>query len=338
MLDPTRPLRPDDDLDLKKLESLLGAPVQVEQFPRGHSNLTYLVKVGEKELVLRRPPPGAKAIKAGHDMEREYRLLSKLHPLYPKAPRPVLFSDGFYLMERVRGVILRAKPPEGYDLSAPVMKRISESVVDDLVALHAVDAAKLEIGHPEGYVQRQVAGWSERWAKARTEDVPDMERAARWLAENVPPSRDASVIHNDYKYDNIVLDPEDLSRVRAVLDWEMATTGDPLSDLGTALAYWVEPGDPREVLALGLGLTALPGNLTREAVVARYAAKSGRDVSAVPFHYVAALFKVAVIAQQLHFRWKQGFTKDERFAGLNAAVRALAGQAVRSIERGRIGP
>lgn len=338
MLDPTRPLRPDDDLDLKRLESLLGSPVHVEQLPRGHSNLTYLVKVGDKELVLRRPPPGAKAIKAGHDMEREFRLLSKLHPLYPKAPRPVVFSDGYFLMERVRGVILRAKPPEGYDLSPPIMKRISESVIDDLVALHAVDAAKLEIGRPEGYVARQVAGWSERYAKARTEDVADMERAARWLAENVPPPGDASVIHNDYKYDNVVLDPDDLTKVRAVLDWEMATTGDPLSDLGTTLAYWVEPGDPEEVLALGLGLTALPGNLTREEIVARYAAKSGRDVAAVPFHYAAALFKVAVIAQQLHFRWKQGFTKDERFAGLNRAVRALAGQAVRSIERRRIGP
>lgn len=335
-LDPTRPLRAEDDLDLKRLEELLGSPVTVEQFPRGHSNLTYLVKTKEKELVLRRAPPGAKAIKAGHDMEREYRLLSRLHPVYPRAPKPLLFADGLYLMERVRGVILRAKPPEGFDLSPPVMKRISESFIDNLVELHAVDPAVLEMGHPEGYVARQVSGWTERYAKARTDEIVEMDSVARWLAEHTPAESGATIVHNDYKYDNIVLDPSDLARITAVLDWEMATVGDPLSDLGMALAYWFEAGDPDEIKALGLGLTALPGNLSREELVLRYAERSGRSVAGILFHYVLALFKVAVIAQQLHFRWKQGFTKDERFAALGQAVRVLARLAARSVERGHV--
>jgi aminoglycoside phosphotransferase (APT) family kinase protein len=336
-LDPTKPVRAGDELDTKRLEELLGAPVTVEQFPRGHSNLTYLVKAGDRELVLRRPPPGAKAIKAGHDMEREYKLLSRLHPVYPRAPRPVLFADGFYLMERVRGLILRAKPPEGFDLTPPLMRRISESFVDNLAELHGVDASVLEMGRPEGYVARQVSGWTGRYEKARTDALPDMERVASWLAANLPAESGASVIHNDYKYDNVVLDPADPSRIVAVLDWEMATVGDPLSDLGMSLAYWFEKDDPPEITRLGLGLTSLPGNLTREEVAARYQEKTGAK-GPIVFFYVLGLYKVAVIAQQLHFRWKQGFTKDERFAALGEAVRVLAGLAARAIERGHMRP
>jgi aminoglycoside phosphotransferase (APT) family kinase protein len=335
-LDPTIPVPPGEGILLHRLEEVLGSPVTVERFPSGHSNLTYLVKTKDKELVLRRPPPGAKAIKAGHDMEREYRLLVKLHPLYPRAPRPVHFEDGWYLMERVRGVILRSKPPEGFDLSAPAMKRISEAFLDNLVELHAVPVAKLEIGHPEGYVARQVAGWAERAKKSEVEPIPDMERAALWLAERIPAESGVSLVHNDYKYDNVVLDPQDLSRILAVLDWEMATVGDPLSDLGMTLAYWFEPGDPDEVRSLGIGLTALPGNLSREELVRRYSERSGRDASSIVFYYVLALFKVAVIAQQLHFRWKQGYTKDPRFAALLAATRVLARAAVSALERGSI--
>ncbi len=336
-LDPTRPVRPGDELDTRRLEELLGAPVTVEQFPRGHSNLTYLVKAGERELVLRRPPPGAKAIKAGHDMEREYKLLSRLHPVYPRAPRPVLFADGFYLMERVRGLILRARPPDGFDLAPALMRRISESFIDNLAELHRVDASVLEMGHPDGYVARQVSGWTGRYEKARTDALPDMETAAAWLASNVPAESGASVIHNDYKYDNVVLDPADPARIVAVLDWEMATTGDPLSDLGMSLAYWFEKDDPPEIARLGLGLTALPGNLSREELAARYFDRT-HAAGPVLYHYVLGLYKVAVIAQQLHFRWKQGFTKDERFAALGDAVRVLASLAARAIGRGHMRP
>ncbi|MCI0571372.1 MAG: phosphotransferase family protein [Myxococcaceae bacterium] len=354
--DRTRAVREGEELDVAWLERFLtenvpGAmgPLTVEQFPGGHSNLTYLLRMGERELVLRRPPFGAKAIKAGHDMEREYRILSRLLPVYPRVPRPLAFcAEGasplgapFYVMERVQGIILRNRLPRGLVLGEADFRRLSEAFVDNLVALHAVDwrAAGLgELGRPEGYVARQVAGWTERYEKARTDDIPEMEDVARWLAAHLPPEAAPTVIHNDYKYDNLVLDPGDVSRIRAVLDWEMATIGDPLSDLGMALAYWLEPGDPEEAVALNIGLTTQPGNLLRLQLVERYAERSGRDVRDIGFHYVLALFKVAVIAQQIYFRYKQGLTKDERFGLLLFAVGVLSRLAVRAIETGDVRP
>jgi aminoglycoside phosphotransferase (APT) family kinase protein len=355
-LDRTRAVRPGEELDVAWLERFLAervpgltGPLGVEQFPGGHSNLTYLLRMGERELVLRRPPFGAKAIKAGHDMGREYRILSRLLPVYPKVPRPLLFCEEgesplgvpFYVMERVRGVILRAKPPKGLALTPELMRRVSESFVDNLVELHAVDwraAGLSDLGKPEGYLGRQVAGWTERYQKAKTDDIPEMEQVATWLAGHIPPEAAPTIIHNDYKYDNLVLDPEDPSRIRAVLDWEMATLGDPLSDLGMALAYWVEAGDPEDVRALPLGLTMLPGNLTREELVARYAEKSGREVRDITFHFALSLFKVAVIAQQIYSRFKQGLTQDERFALMIFAVQVLGRGAARAIETGSIRP
>ena len=356
LVDRARAVRPGEELDAAWLEKYLAekvpgltGPLEVEQFPGGHSNLTYLLRMGERELVLRRPPFGAKAIKAGHDMGREYRILSALLPVYPKVPRPLVYcGEGespmgapFYVMERVRGVILRAKPPKGLELTPERMRRLSESFVDNLVELHAVDwrAAGLgEIGKPEGYVGRQVAGWTERYGKARTDEIPEMEQVAEWLAGNLPAETAPTLIHNDYKYDNLVLDPEELPRIRGVLDWEMATIGDPLSDLGMALAYWVEAEDPEELKALPLGLTMLPGNLTREELVARYAEKSGRDTRGILFHYVLSLFKVAVIAQQIYARYKAGLTKDERFAMMIFGVQMLSRAAVRALESGSIRP
>jgi aminoglycoside phosphotransferase (APT) family kinase protein len=355
-MDRTRAVRPGEELDAAWLEKYLAekvpgltGPLGVEQFPGGHSNLTYLLRMGEKELVLRRPPFGAKAIKAGHDMGREYRILSKLEPVYPKVPRPLVFcGEGespmgvpFYVMERARGVIIRAKPPKGIELTPDFMRRLSENFVDNLVELHAVDwhAAGLgEIGKPEGYLGRQVAGWTERYGKARTDDIPEMEQVATWLAGHLPAELAPTLIHNDYKYDNLVLDPDHLPSIRAVLDWEMATIGDPLSDLGMALAYWGQADDPEERVALPFGLTMLPGNLTREQLVARYAEKSGRDVSGIAFHYVLSLFKVSVIAQQIYYRFKQGLTKDERFAAMLFGVQILSKTAARAIETGSIRP
>ncbi len=353
-LDQSRPVRKGDELDLEKLAPYLRAhlpgadgPLSVEQFPRGHSNLTYLLKLGEREVVLRRPPPGAKEIKAGHDMGREYRMLSRLLPVYPRVPRPLLFCDEaasplgvpFYVMERVRGVILRTKPPEGIPLTPEVMRQVSEGAVDNLVALHAVDYAAAglgDLGKPQGYVARQVSGWTERYKKAKTDDLPQMDQVMGWLAEHLPPEGGAAVIHNDYKYDNLVLDPASLGTVRAVLDWELATLGDPLADLGSTLAYWIDTDDPEELVVIGLGLTTLPGNLNREGVLQRYAQGSGRDVSSILFHFVNSTFKVAVIAQQLYYRYKQGFTQDERFGMMLLGVQLLAKQAARAIELQRI--
>ncbi|HYJ80823.1 MAG TPA: phosphotransferase family protein [Longimicrobiaceae bacterium] len=344
-------VRAGEELDVGALESYLRAhlpgvegPVEVRQYPRGFSNLTYLVRAGGRELVLRRPPFGAD-VRGGHDVEREHRVLAGLHPVWPKAPRPVLscadasvIGAPFYLMERVEGVILRDRPPAGVALDPPAMRGVCLALVDTLAELHAVDwrGAGLEgLGRPEGYVERQVSGWTARWEKARTDDVPEMDAAAAWLAANRPRESGTALIHGDYKYDNLVLDPAHLSRVRAVLDWEMATIGDPLMDLGTSLGYWAEAGDPPEMKMFGL--THLPGNLTRREVAERYAERTGRDVSGIAFHYVYGLFKVGVIAQQIYARFKAGKTRDPRFGGLIHVVRAAGRMAETAAERGRVG-
>lgn len=352
-LDEARAVREGERLDEAALGDWLRAnvpglsgPLEVRQFPGGHSNLTYLVRVGERELVLRRPPFGSK-VKTAHDMGREHRILSRLHDAWPLAPAALAACDDlsvlgapFYVMERVQGVILRSqKAPEGLELSEAVMRRLSERLVDHLADLHAVDvdAAGLgDLGRPEGYVERQVRGWRERWEKAKTDEMPDVDRAAAWLADHQPPERGAALIHNDFKYDNLVLDPEDLTRVKAVLDWEMATVGDPLMDLGTTLGYWVDPDDPEPMRLLPVGPTVLPGNLDRAGLVRRYAERSGRDVSDALFYYVFGLFKIAVIAQQIYYRYEKGLTRDERFATLIFGVALLGQQAVRAIDLGRL--
>lgn len=354
----TRPPRPGEEIDAGPLREWLAEhvpdlacsePPVIEQFPGGHSNLTYLVRCADRELVLRRPPFGSK-VKSAHDMGREYRILSRLWTVYPKAPRAFASCDDlavigapFYVMERVRGAILRhQKLPSGVELPPPAMRRLSEAAVDGLAELHAVDFAAAglgDLGRPQGYVERQVSGWHERWKGSRTDDVPDVDRSFAWLADRLssqgPPESGAALIHNDYKYDNLVL-ASDLSRIVAVLDWEMATVGDPLMDLGTSLGYWVDPDDDPAMRALPAGPTTVAGNLTRAEVAERYAATSGRDVSQILFHYVYGLLKISVIAQQIYYRYKQGLTHDERFAAMIDAVRLFGRQAARAIERGRI--
>lgn len=337
--DEPRPPRAEEQLDLVKLAPYLrgvldapGAEVTVLQFPGGHSNLTYLVRVGERELVLRRPPFGSK-VKTAHDMGREVHMLEKLAPVYPRAPRPVHFCEDegvlgakFYLMERVRGVILR----RGATVAPAIVRRLSESLVDALVELHALDWQAIGLGgfgHPEGYVQRQVSGWSKRYVDSQTDDVPEMTAVAAWLAANQPASPPATVIHNDFKFDNLVLDAGDPTRIAGVLDWEMATVGDPLMDLGTALCYWVEAGDPPEAQAFAFGPTTAPGSLTRREVAERYGERSGRDLSRLAFYHCFGLFKTAVVAQQIYYRWKTGLTHDERFAAFLGGVKVMARQA-----------
>ncbi len=349
-IDPSAPVRAGETLPVEVLETYLRAhlpgtrgPLVVEQFPRGFSNLTYLLRLGERELVLRRPPFGAN-IKSAHDMAREYQILRALVDVYPKAPRPLLYSDDpavlgvpFYVMARVPGVILRNQPPPGVALNPGLMRALSTALVDTLVELHGVDHTAAGLGHlgrPEGYVTRQVSGWIGRYQNARTDDLPDMEAVAAWMVSQQPPSRGAALIHNDFKYDNLVLDPLDLTQVLAVLDWEMATIGDPLMDLGTTLAYWIQANDAPELQTLGL--TSYPGNLTRREVVARYAARSGRDVGDILFYYVFGLFKVGVIGQQIYYRYRQGFTRDPRFAPLIQLITACGRQAVQAIRQGDI--
>ncbi|MGB8509486.1 MAG: phosphotransferase family protein, partial [Pyrinomonadaceae bacterium] len=263
-----------------------------------------------------------------------------------KVPRAILYCEDetvlgapFYLMERVRGIILRSHTPAGLELPPPLMRRLSESFVESLVEIHNVDylAAGLgELGRPGNYVARQIEGWTKRYYAARTDDVPEIENLARRLAEHARVDAGRALIHNDFKYDNVVFAPDDLSRVVAVLDWEMATIGDPLMDFGTSLAYWIDADDPEEWRSAGFGLTALAGSLKRREVVELYARLSGRDLSDVVFYYAFGLLKIAVIVQQIYFRYRQGFTTDERFAQLGLMVRACGDMATRAVERNRI--
>jgi aminoglycoside phosphotransferase (APT) family kinase protein len=321
-------------------------PITILQFPNGHSNLTYLLRIGDREVVLRRPPFGV-TVKSAHDMKREFDILSALEDVYPRAPKPIVFCDDesligakFYLMERVRGVILRSNaPPPGITFSPELLRNVSTALVDNLVDLHAVDISRPPLstmGRPQGYVARQVAGWTERYRNAKTDEVPGIDAVAAWLSRNMPKESGVAVIHNDYKYDNVVLDPDDPSRVVSVLDWEMATIGDPLMDLGTFLGYWADPDDPEELRLRAYGPTSLTGNLSRAQLVDRYAQKSGRPVGDILFYYVFALFKIAVILQQIYKRYAEGHTHDPRFATLGNRVRVLAHQAERALQQGRI--
>lgn len=336
------PVRPGEELDEPRLAEYvrrtlgLEGPVSVRQFPGGHSNLTYLVSAGGRELVLRRPPFGSR-VKAAHDMGREFTVLSALANVFPKVPRVVascedesILGARFYLMERVRGVILRRRLPEGLTLSPASVSALCASLVETLVALHGLDYAAAGLGgfgNPDGYAMRQVAGWTRRYRDAHTGDVGEMEDVAAWLAGHVPEAGGASLLHNDYKHDNLVLDPARPDRIVAVLDWEMSTLGDPLMDFGTTLAYWVEEGDGDELKAVAFGPTRLAGSDTRRRLVERYAERSGRAVHDMDFYYCFGLFKIAVIVQQIYYRFRQGLTRDPRFAGLDRAVRVLARQA-----------
>lgn len=350
-IDRAAPVRQGEMLDATALERYLLAnlpgvtgPLTVTQFPGGFSNLTYLLQCGAQELVLRRPPLGV-AIKSAHDMGREYRVLHALHSVYPKTPRPLLYCDDpavigapFYVMTRLHGVILRGQPPASLGLTPAMMAAIGAAAIDNLAAIHALDYAAAglgDLGRPEGYVTRQVDGWSKRYRAAQTDDLPEIEALIGWLAAHQPPERGAALIHNDYKFDNLMLNPHNLTEIIAVLDWEMCTIGDPFLDLGATLGYWIEPEDPPALQAM-LGLTAAPGNLTREAVVARYLAASGRSLDNPLFYYVFGVFKIAVIVQQLYARHRRGGAQDARFAKLGAVVAACGRLGVAAIEQGRI--
>lgn len=323
----------------------LSGGLTVLQFPSGFSNLTYLVRIGEREMVLRRPPFGTK-IKSAHDMGREFTILSHLYPVYKKVPEPLHYCEDetvlgapFYVMKRLKGVILRPEMPAEMVPRPALMAEIAGSFVDALVELHAVDYRQAGLGNfgkPRGYVQRQVEGWIGRYQKSRTDDIEEMDRVARWLSEHRPPESGSALIHNDFKYDNMVLDPVDWSRITGILDWEMATVGDPLMDLGTSLGYWVEADDPPEIQALRLSPTNLPGNPSRADLVEAYMQKSGRKIPNTVFYFVYGTFKLAVIVQQIYYRYKKGYTQDERFAGLIAAVRACGRLGIAAIDKGRI--
>lgn len=352
LLDQPTSIRPGEELDVAKLEPFLRSrfPNEAEnfsvlQFPSGHSNLTYRVELGHRKTVLRRPPFGSK-VKSAHDMGREYHVLSKLHDAYPPAPKVLLYCDDssilgapFYLMEPISGIILRKDPPSGLPFTADRAHALCASFIDNLAHLHGIDFAAVglaDLGKPQGYLERQVRGWIERYQGSKTHDLPEVDRISSWMQQNLPSSSYATLIHNDYKFDNVIFDGEELNRIIGVLDWEMCTLGDPLSDLGTTLAYWVEAGDSDDLQQLRWGPTNYPGSMTRNELVERYAETAGRDVSNMAFYVVFARFKVAVIVQQIYYRYHVGLTRDPRFVVMPEVVRTLLRHSWQSAQSGML--
>ena len=351
MLDQPSNIRAGEELDQQKLQDYLrdkvpgfDKEITIKQFPGGYSNLTYFIQAGDHEYVLRRPPFGAN-IKSAHDMEREFTVLTKLREAgFTKVPDGVhlcvdekVMGVKFYLMKRVKGIILRNRLPKDVIVSEESFHALSKATIDQLVKLHQIDIHNSgldALGKPKGYVQRQVEGWIKRYVNAQTDDIASMNEVANWMQKNIPIASQTSFIHNDFKYDNLVLNPDDLTDIIAILDWEMATVGDPLMDLGTTLAYWAEASDADALKPFSL--TWMPGNLTRSEVVNYYQQQSGSSIGNMVFYYVFGAFKVAVICQQIYYRYKQGLTKDPRFAGLIHVINACGENALRAIRTNRI--
>jgi aminoglycoside phosphotransferase (APT) family kinase protein len=349
MLPEVAPIRAGEEIDVRALGEYLHGKVQgaengvdLEQFPGGHSNLTYLVRAGNRQYVLRRPPLGPVAPKA-HDMAREFRVLNAIHPVFPPAPEvfllcedPAVIGATFFLMERRHGVVLRRDVPHEFAGDSAFPRKASQGFIDCLAQLHSIDIERhglTTLGRSEGFLERQVRGWTERWERAKTEDIPGMERLLSWLAGRMPQSSRPTLVHNDFKLDNIMLDARDPGRVEAVLDWEMATVGDPLVDLGCTLCYWTEAGDSEMRGGAPSSLTAAPGWLTRAELVRRYAEKVKRDLSGLGYYEVFGLFKLGVILQQIYFRYRRGQTHDERFRDFDVRVRGLMHAAIDFSER-----
>lgn len=336
-------------IDWEKVESFLRNSIRnlpegkmdVQQFSEGYSNLTYLLKIGNWEGVLRRPPFGEIPPKA-HDMEREYRMLKKVNPVFPLAPKPFVYCDDrevmdkhFYVMEKKQGIVVDEKIPSVYGDSEKAGPAISKNVIDTLVQLQSIDykeAGLTEMGKPEGFMERQVKGWIKRYNNAKTEEVADLKELEGWLAANIPINSETTIVHNDFKLNNMVLDENDPGIATGILDWELSTIGDPLSDLGSTIAYWGQESDPD----MGINIvTSQPGFYSRREFVEEYAKQSGRDLANIDYYVTFGFYKLAGILQQIHYRWKTGEIEDERFRHLNKAVANLVEMANRA-RRGEV--
>lgn len=339
--DATIPVREGEGIDSGKLEQFLrssikGIPdgrLEIRQFGAGHSNLTYALKIDGWEGVLRKPPLGPVAPKA-HDMEREFKILQALAPVFPAAPQPFVYTKDtsiaggpFFVMERRHGIVLDTEFPEGMEVTPEMGRRISEKMVDTLVELHAIDPSKTALAgmaKPEGFMERQVTGWIGRYDRARTDEIEGLEILKQWMLDHIPESQEPTIIHYDFKLNNAMFS-EDFSEITGLFDWEMTTIGDPLADLGAAMSYWIQGDDP-DLLKKGMGkppVTVNEGFYSREEFIRSYAEKSGRDVSQIDFYLTFAYFKLAVIIQQIYFRYKNGQTQDPRFENFDRFVSSL---------------
>jgi aminoglycoside phosphotransferase (APT) family kinase protein len=344
----TIPVRADERLDEEKLAKYLdgrlpGAthPPLIRQFGGGVANLTYLLDYGTHQYVLRRPPLGPVA-KSAHDMAREYKVLSVLYQAFPYAPRafhycpdPSIIGADFFVMERRQGVVVRRSIPPEYTGNPDAPNRLSAALVDALAEFHAVDYQAIglgDLGEPEGFIARQIEGWYKRWNAARTEDVAEMESVHDWLKSHQPPVSAHTLVHNDFKLDNIMFDPSDPGKMVAIFDWDMCTLGDPLNDLGALLSYWTEPTDPPYFQAMAMMPTAA-GFMTRSELVERYAMKSGRAVHDVNFYHALGLFRLTVIIAQIFIRYHRGQTQDQRFAPLGMMIPLMARAALEAAEK-----
>lgn len=306
--------------------------LEVVQFAGGHANLTYLLRYGDTEYVLRRPPLGPVA-PSSHDMGREYRALSVLYQAYPLAPRayvycedPSIIGAPFFVMERRRGIVVRRQVPAAFGSgNDPVANRkMSEVLIDTLADLHEVDPRRVgleNLGKPEGFLQRQVDGWLGRYERAKTKEMAVAFELGEWLRRNLPSSPSPTLLHNDWRLDNMMLDSHDPGRCVAVFDWDMCTRGDPFADVGTVLSAWMEKDEA------GAGQSTMPstvpGFLTRREAVERYGKRRNIDVSNMPYYYVFGIFKIAIVLQQIYYRYHVGQTKDERFAPFEMAAEML---------------
>ncbi len=339
-LEETIPMRADEALDVSALESYLRSQLQeigeetliVRQFSAGASNLTYLLRMGTWEGVLRRPPLGPVPPKA-HDMQRECRLLQCIHPAFPLAPNPLFYCQDpsvigapFYIMERRHGVVLNTQFPAEFQPTEALCARMSRTTIETLAQIHAIDWQRVglgDFGYPEGFLARQVNRWIQAYSRAQTEELPQIAPLTRWLTEHIPAEQIPTLIHNDFKLNNMLFSATDLATPTAVLDWEMATIGDPLCDLAITLSYWVLHDDPEELRTMLPTVTTMPGFLSREALIEHYAQQTGRDTAVMPFYLIFAYFRLVVIIQQIYARWKRGQTQDERFAGFGSRVQSL---------------
>jgi aminoglycoside phosphotransferase (APT) family kinase protein len=319
-----------------QIEGLPAEPMQIKQFSAGYSNLTYLITIGEWEAVFRRPPFGQIPPKA-HDMKREFTILKKINPVFPLAPKPYLYCEDplisdkhFYVMEKKTGIVLDDTLPPEYQADKEYARIVSETVVNTLVFLHSIDPADTglsDIGKPEGYLERQVHGWMKRYYHAKTDEIDVVPEIEQWLSKHIPVSPAPTIVHNDFKLNNMMISPHDPREAVAVFDWEMCTIGDPLTDLGCSLAYWTEPGEQETGLT---SVTVNPRFLKRREFAQLYAEKSGRDLSNIDYYLTFAFYKIGVILQQIYYRWQKGEAKDDRFAKLGEGVYNLMYQAYRA--------